>query len=170
MDGAATVQLLRVDGATGALLGATTDLSGALEFAKVTELTWDGATEEVIASWYQILGGTAGFAAVRLDAAGTPAAAPATVFAPYGSYDGYDLAWSPVTGTSLAAFHGFEVAAYAEELAQDGTDGEALPLDLAGAASGVYLPRIVAHPTEPVWFVLASPDYAGVSIERIVHD
>lgn len=169
-DTAAHVLLLRVDGATGAARGATTDLTGALEFAKVTELTADEATGDVIASWYQVTGGAAAFGAVDLDADGAVIGAPRTIFAPYGSYDGYDLSWSPVTGSSLGVFHGSDVSALAEELAKDLSDGDARALDTTGASSGVYLPRVVADPTAPAWLVFASPDYAGVSVERIVHD
>lgn len=162
---AAEVRLLRV-GADGAVRSDVA-LAEGLEFAKVTDLALDEGTGELVASWYQVGGGAAGFATARVGVDG--AVGPArTIFAPYGSYDGWDLAWSPVTGTSLAAFHGAEgAAALTGELARDGAESAPLPLGTAGAESGLYLPRVAAFPERAAWIVVATPDYAAVSVEVV---
>ena len=131
----ARVLLARVGDGTGQLLGTPVDLSGPLEFAKVTDAERDGAG--VIASWYAVAGGVSGFVAQRLDASGAPLSPPTAVFAPYGSYDGYDLAWSPVTGTALGVFHGQDVAVVAAELGPDLVNGAPFALDPGGATKGV---------------------------------
>lgn len=169
VDDGARVWLARVSTSTGALVGDPVDLSGVVTFAKVTDVEYDAAADELIPSWYQVAGGLSEFAAARYDPDLNPTAASRTVFSPYGSYDGYDLAWSAVTGTSLAAFHGPDVHDHAAELARDLSDGDAITLDVADATNGVFLPRVVAHPFEPAWFVLGSPDYAGVAIQRVDH-
>ena len=166
----AHVLLIRVEDATGATLGDALDLSGAVDFAKVTDITLDQARDTLIASWYQIRDGVAGFAAQRFSSQAEPLGEASTIFAPYGSYDGYDLAWSPVTGTSLGVFHGFTASTAVAELSATQEEGPALILDPAGAAGGVFLPRAVAHPTEPSWLVLGSPDYAGVVLQRVARD
>lgn len=163
----ARVLLLRFDGPT---LLSTVDLTGTIDFAKVTDLELDGARDEIVASWYEVRGGVAGFAAQRFDASGAATTAAATVFAPHSSYDGYDLAYNAVTGTSLAAFHGSVAAAVVGELAVDLSDGEAISLDGGGAVHGFFLPRVVAHPNEPWWMVLGSPDYASVAMARVVRE
>jgi hypothetical protein len=168
-DDGAHVLLLRVGDGTGALLG-TTDLTGAIAFAKVTDVEADAAAHEVVASWYEVRGDVAGFAAQRFDATGAATSTATPVFAPYGSYDGYDLAWSPVTGTSLGVFHTDAAAAGAAELAPTLEGGAAIVLDGGGAQFGFFLPRAVAHPTEPWWLVLGSPDYAGVGVARVLHE
>lgn len=163
----AEVVALRVDQAGNP--GAPSTLAGGLDFAKVTDVEVDAGAAQTIAAWYQVSGGTAGFASTRWGADGQPESAR-SIFAPYGSYDGFDLAWNPQTGSSLGVFHGSEAAALAEELARDGADGEPLALDGTGAAFGLYLPRASAHPEDAAWLVVATPDYAGVSVERIERD
>ena len=110
------------------------------------------------------------FAAQRFDAEGSPLAEAQVVFPPHGSYDGFDTAWSPVTGTTLAAFHGPTSATVVGELSADGQDGDPLTLDAAGAVNGVFLPRVVADPDEPTWYVLGSPDYGSVVLQRVTRD
>lgn len=167
-DGAASVRLLRLDEATGAALDSGLDLSGTVDFAKVTDLVLDEARGEVVATWYEIRGGVAGFAARRLSPQGQALDEAQTIFAPHGSYDGYDLAWSPVTGTSVGAFHGPTASTVVAELAPDLSEGAALTLDPAGAVNGVFLPRLVAHPSEARWYVFGSPDYGSVVMQRVV--
>ncbi|MFZ5476803.1 MAG: hypothetical protein ACOZNI_08520 [Myxococcota bacterium] len=166
-DDGAHVLLLRV-AEDGALIGDAVDLTGAIEFAKVTDVEIDHVTGEAIATWYEVKGGVAGFAAQRFDAAGASTGAATTVFAPYGSYDGYDLGFSDVTGTSLGAFHGTASAAVAGELDRALAGGAPLDLDAGGAVDGFYLPRVAALPDEEGWLVLGSPDYARVAVARVV--
>jgi hypothetical protein len=163
----ANVQLLRIDDASAQPKGPPVDLTGPIGFAKVTDIEVDTAAGQVIATWYEVRDGTPGFGAQRFSADGTPTTGPLIIFAPFGSYDGYDLAFSAVTGTSLAAFHGTEVAAFTAELAPDLSSSPPVPLGLGGAAFGVYLPRVVAHPTAPAWLVASTPDYARVVVQRI---
>lgn len=166
-NGGARVLRLRLDATT--LLG-TIDLTGTVDFAKVTDIELDAARDEVVATWYEVRGGVAGFAAQRFGADGAATSEAVTVFAPHASYDGYDLAYNPVTGTSLAAFHGDVAAPVVAELAVDLTDGDAMSLEGGGATYGFYLPRVVAHPTEPAWLVLGAPDYTSVAMGRVVRE
>lgn len=159
--------LLERVGESGLPLGPATDLTGSLGFAKVTDVALDAATGEVIATWYEVRDGGASFAAQRFGADGTAASEPQTVFAPFGSYDGYDLAYSDVTGTCLGAFHGPDVAAFAAELAPDLSSSPPFSLALGGATFGAFLPRVVAYPDAPAWLVAFSPDYAGVVVQRV---
>ncbi|MCB9778923.1 MAG: hypothetical protein H6742_10200 [Alphaproteobacteria bacterium] len=159
--------LFRIEDGTGTVLGEAQDLSGVLDFAKVTDVTLDEARGEVVASWYEIRAGVAGFAAQRLAADGTATTERRTVFPPYGSYDGYDLAWSPVSGTCVASFHGLSAAAVVAELDPALDEGAAVELSAAGAANGVFLPRLAAHPHEPRWLVVGAPDYAAVSLQVV---
>ena len=163
------VLLLRV-GADGLPLGPPDDLTGPIGFAKVTDVELDTATEEVVATWYEVRDGVAGFAAQRFGAAGVALSLPQTVFAPFGSYDGYDLAYSAITGTCLAAFHGPDVAAFASELAPDLGYSAPFPLNLGGSTFGAYLPRVVAHPDSASWLVAFSPDYTGVIVQRVFRE
>lgn len=165
VESGAHVLLTRVGDGTGQPLGPALDLSGPLEFAKVTDVEGDGAG--VVASWYAVAGGVSGFVAQRLGPSGAPLSPPVPVFAPYGSYDGYDLAWSPVTGTALGVFHGLDVSVVAAELGPDLVNGAPFALDPGGATKGVFLPRAVAHPTDAAWLVVASPDYSHVIVQRV---
>ncbi len=166
VSGTAQVMLLRVS-ADGAPAGEARSLSGPLSFAKVTDLELDARTGELVASWYAVQGGVRGFAAQRVRADGTLVDTPRTVFAPHGSYDGYDLAWSAATGTLLAVFHGAGAEVAGAEL--DGAWRETPAGDLTSVMprNGVFLPRVVAHPARPWWIALGSPDYARVIAQRI---
>ncbi|MEZ4392164.1 MAG: hypothetical protein R3A48_13800 [Polyangiales bacterium] len=165
-DGAAEVMLLRV-GPEGAPLGEARSLSGPLSFAKVTDVALDARSGEVIASWYAVSGGTRGFVAQRVRGDGQPIETPRAVFAPHGSYDGYDTAWSPFTGTLFATFHGAGAEAAGAELDGDWREGAAFEVTAVAPRNGVFLPRVVAHPARPWWIVLGSPDYARVVAQRV---
>lgn len=164
--GAARVALQRID-ARGSLAGSLRDLTGPLAFAKVTDVEYDAAAGEVVASWYQVRGAARGFAAQRLGGDGEPRGPATDVFQPHGSYDGYDLAWSAATGTSLAAFHGDGAEDMGAEL--DGALRSSTPFAVtaSGARNGNFIPRVVAHPARPLWLVLSSADYARVVLQRI---
>lgn len=162
----ARVALQRLD-ATGAAVGALRDLTGAIAFAKVTDVAYDAASGAVIASWYQVRDGLRGFAAQRFGGDGEPLGASATVFAPHGSYDGYDLAWSPTTGTSFAAFHGESANDMGAELDDTLRSSTPFAVTASGSRNGDFLPRVVAHPSRPMWLVLSSADYARVVLQRV---
>ena len=162
----ARVALQRLD-ATGAAMGALRDLTGPIAFAKVTDVAYDAADGAVIATWYQVRDGVRGFAAQRFGADGEARGAAATVFAPHGSYDGYDLAWSPATGTSFAAFHGEGASAMGAELGEGLRASAPFAVTASGSRNGDYLPRVVAHPSRPLWLVLSSADYARVVLQRV---
>lgn len=165
----AHIALVRV-GDDGVPLGGALDLTGMIEFAKITDLELDAQAGSVVASWYEVRDGVAGFAAMRVGADGLPQTAAVPVFVPHGSYDGYDLAYSAVTGTSLAAFHGPTVAVWAAELGEDLSNGVPFPLDPGGSTFGAFLPRVVASPEAAAWFVAFTPDYAGVTVQRVVRE
>ena len=169
-DTTARVGMARIADGTGAIIAAPADLTGDVSFSKVTDLAFDpgeGGPGEVIASWYAATSAATGFFALRLAADGTPKGTPTQIFAPYGSYDGYDLTYSPVSGTSLTAFHASSLDDMGGELDRALATGPVSAVTATGAKSGTFLPRIVAHPTKPFWLVAASPDYAGVSVQRI---
>lgn len=165
----AHIALVRVGG-DGVPLGGALDLTGMIEFAKITDLELDAQTGSVVASWYEVRDGAAGFAAMRVGADGLPQTAAVPVFVPHGSYDGYDLAYSAVTGTSLAAFHGPTIAVWAAELGPDLSNGVPFPLDPGGSTFGAFLPRVVASPEVAAWFVAFTPDYAGVTVQKVVRE
>ena len=148
-------------------MGALRDLTGAIAFAKVTDVAYDAASGAVIASWYQVRDGLRGFAAQRFGGDGEPLGASATVFAPHGSYDGYDLAWSPTTGTSFAAFHGESANDMGAELDDTLRSSTPFAVTASGSRNGDFLPRVVAHPSRPMWLVLSSADYARVVLQRV---
>lgn len=162
----ARVALQRLD-ATGAAVGALRDLTGPIAFAKVTDVAYDAAAGAVIATWYQVRDGVRGFAAQRFGGDGEPLGASGTVFVPHGSYDGYDLAWSPATGTSFAAFHGETASAMGAELDDGLRYATPFAVTASGSRNGDYLPRVVAHPSRPLWLVLSSADYARVVLQRV---
>lgn len=165
-NGAARVALTRVEDGTARALSSR-DLTGPIAFAKVTDVAYDADRGEVIASWYEVRDGVSGFAAQRFGADGAPRSERAVVFAPHGSYDGYDLAWSPATGTALGVFHGPAAEAFGAELDVAMTNGEPAVVTASGARNGLFLPRAVAHPTRPWWLVLGSADYARVVAQRV---
>lgn len=162
------VNLQRVAVGTGATVGVARSLSGDLEFAKITDVAYDARAGEVIAAWYAVRGGVRSFEAQRIRGDGEPAGARATVFAPNHSYDGFDLAWSPVTGTSLATFHGMSAEAGGAELDADNQSGAAFEATAAMPRNGVFLPRVVAHPSRPWWIVFGAPDYSYVLAQRVL--
>lgn len=163
----AGVALRRLD-ATGAPVGALRDLTGPIAFAKVTDVAYDAAAGAVIATWYQVRDGVRGFAAQRFGGDGEPQGPSAVVFAPHGSYDGYDLAWNPATGTSFAAFHGEGADDMGAELDDGLRSSPPFAVTMSGSRNGDFLPRVVAHPTRPLWLVLSSADYARVVLQRVV--
>jgi hypothetical protein len=165
--GGTRVNLQRVAAGTGAPVGAALSLSGDVEFAKVTDAAYDARAGEVVATWFAVRGGARSFEAQRVRGDGEPAGARATVFAPHQSYDGYDLAWSPVTGTSFATFHGAGAEAAGAELDADNRSGAPFEVTAAMPRNGVFLPRVVAHPSRPWWIVLGSPDYSHVVAQRV---
>lgn len=163
----ARVLLRRLEDGTARPIGAARDLTGALAFAKITDAAFDAHAGEVIATWYEVRGTERGFAAQRFRADGEPAGVARPVFRPHHSYDGYDLAWSAATGTSLAAFHGPAADAFGAELDRSLAASEPLVVTASGARNGLFLPRVVAHPERPWWLVLGSADYARVVAQRV---
>lgn len=164
--GSARVALARVEDGT-ARVTSTRDLTGPIAFAKVTDVALDADRGEVIASWYEVRGGVSGFAAQRFAADGSPRSERTLIFAPHGSYDGYDLAWSPATGTALGVFHGPAAEVFGAELDVGLANRAPEVLTMSGARNGLYLPRAVAHPTRPWWLVFGSADYARVTVQRV---
>jgi hypothetical protein len=166
-DTAARVGMARIFDGTGAPIGTTRDLTGDIKFSKVTDVAYDDGVGEIIASWYAATSAATGFFAQRIAADGTPKNTPIQIFTPYGSYDGYDLTYSPVSGTSLTAFHASSVDDMGGEIDRALVTGPVTAVTATGAKSGTFLPRIVAHPTKPFWLVVASPDYSSVALQRI---
>lgn len=165
--GGTRVNVQRVAVGTGATVGAARSLSGDLAFAKVTDVAYDARAGEVIATWFAVRGSARSFEVERLRGDGEPVGPRATVFAPHASYDGYDLAWSPATGTSFAAFHGTGAEAAGAELDAENRDGAPFEVTAAAPRNGLFLPHVVAHPSRPWWLVMGSPDYGSVLVQRV---
>ncbi len=165
----ARVLLQRLEDGSARPLGAARDLTGPLEFAKITDADFDAHTGEVIATWYEVRNGQRGFAAQRFRGDGEPAGVARPVFQPHHAYDGYDLAWSPATGTSFATFHGPAPEAFGAELDRDLGASTPFVVTASGARNGLFLPRVVAHPGRPWWLVFGSADYARVTVQRVAH-
>ncbi|MBL8681985.1 MAG: hypothetical protein JNK05_22650 [Myxococcales bacterium] len=162
----AHVRLARLSSA-GEVLGAHRSLSGPLEFAKVTDAEYDPYAAEVIASYHAVRGGVRSFAAHRLAMDGSDRAPSRTVFAPHQSYDGYDLAFNTATGTSFGAFHGPTADPWGAELDRDNANGAPFEVSMAGARSGVFIPRVLAHPSRAMWLVLGAADYQRIIVQRV---
>jgi hypothetical protein len=166
-DAAARVGLARIADGAGTLLAPPQDLTGDIGGAKVNALAYDDGAKQMIATWYAVTSAVTGFFAQRIAVDGTPLGKPQNIFAPYASYDGWDLAYSPVSGTSLAAFHGSTADDFGGELDRALHTGPVSAVLAAGAKSGTFLPRVAAHPSKPFWIVVAEPDYASVAAQRI---
>lgn len=117
---------------------------------------------EYLVAWYE-----GASAARRVAQDGTPLG-DAFVLAPgYGSYDGFSMAYSPVTATFAAVFHGTTDEDFAVAFRADGTQSEVIEATSSRGRDGHFNPHVVAHATRPEWLLVTSLGFATVVGQRL---
>lgn len=117
---------------------------------------------EYLVAWFQ-----GEIAARRVAPDGTPIG-DAFVLAPgYGSYDGFAMAYSPVTATFAAVFHGTTDEDFAVAFTADGMQSEVVEATSSRGRDGHFNPRVVAHGTRPEWLLVTSLGFATVVGQRL---
>jgi hypothetical protein len=117
---------------------------------------------EYLVAWYE-----GAIAARRVEQDGTPIG-DAFVLAPgYGSYDGFAMAYSPVTATFAAVFHGTTDEDFAVAFTADGMQSEVVEATSSRGRDGHFNPRVVAHATRPEWLLVTSLGFATVVGQRL---
>jgi hypothetical protein len=120
------------------------------------------ATGEYVVAWFD-----GAISARRVAQDGTPSG-DAFVLAPgYGSYDGFSMAYSPVTETFAAVFHGTSDEDFAA--AFDATGAQSAPIEATSSRGedGNFNPHVVAHGTRAEWLLVTSRGFADVVGQRL---
>jgi len=117
---------------------------------------------EYFVAWYE--GAITGR---RVAQDGTPIG-DAFVLAPgYGNYDGFAMAYSPVTATFAAVFHGTTDEDFAVAFTADGTQSEVIEATSSHGRDGHFNPHVVAHATRPEWLLVTSLGFATIVGQRL---
>ncbi len=159
--GATTEVRARRVAADGTLVGAETSMTTAAGtwLAHVAFVPEHG---EYVVAWFE-----GAIAARRVDQDGAPVGDPFVLAPGYGSYDGFAMAYSPVTSTFAAVFHGTTDEDWAAAFAATGEQSVAFEATSSRGTEGNFNPRVAAHSTRAEWLLVTSRGFAEVVGQRL---
>jgi hypothetical protein len=108
-----------------------------------------------------------GLTARRLSEEGAPDGDAFAFGTGYGTYDGFAIAASAVTGTLAATFHGPSDEDFAMALNATGDESEVIQATDEPGDRGHFNPRIAAHSTRAEWMLVTSRGFEEVVVQRL---
>jgi hypothetical protein len=117
---------------------------------------------EYLVAWFQ-----GEIVARRVAEDGTPIGESFVLAPGYGSYDGFAMAWSPVTATFAATFHGTSDEDFAVAFDASGVQSTVIEATFSRGDDGNFNPRIVANESRAEWLIVTSRGFATVVGQRV---
>ena len=119
-------------------------------------------SSEYLVAWFD-----GAITARRVAQDGAPIGEPFVLAPGYGSYDGFALAYSPVTTTFAAVFHGSTDEDWAAAFDANGEQSVAFEATSSRGTEGNFNPRVAAHSTRAEWLLVTSRGFAEVVGQRL---
>ncbi len=119
-------------------------------------------TGDYLAAWFD---GAISARHVAVD--GTPVGEAFVIAPGYGSYDGFAMAYSPVTERFAAVFHGTTNEDWAIAFDADGVQSMVLEATSSRGDEGHFNPHVAAHGSRPEWLLVTSRGFAEVVGQRL---
>jgi hypothetical protein len=145
----------------GALLGNETSLTQA-GGTWLAHAAWEPDRGEYVVAWFE-----SRIAMRRVDADGNPIGDVVELATGYGNYDGFSMAYSPVTRTFAAVFHGQSDEDFAATFDADGTQSAVIEATSSRGMDGHFNPHVAAHSTRPEWLLVTSLGFASIVGQRL---
>jgi len=159
--GATTEVRARRIAADGSLPGTESTLTQA-GGTWLAHAAWEPDAGEYVVAWFE-----GRIAMRRVDADGSPVGDIVELATGYGNYDGFSMAYSPVTRTFAAVFHGQTDEDYAAAFDADGLQSAVVEATSSRGTDGHFNPHVAAHSTRPEWLLVTSLGFASVVGQRL---
>jgi hypothetical protein len=156
------VKAQRVKAGTDVLIGPTFNISTSTVPVNIPQVQYDTKLKRYMAAWFQ-----GGFftRAVSGDAVSF---GPVNQIAPgFGSYDGFSMAYNPVSGSFYSVFHGSNAENFGAQITSDGRSLTVIQVTQSGAVNGNYNPRIAANTNRAEWLIVTTHDFNTVVFQRV---
>jgi len=163
--GAAYIRGKLVQASTGAVAGGDIGFAAG-SYLTVPEAQYVAGTGQYMVGWYSGSPSPV-FYARLVNADGSLSGNIFPLVAGYGSYDGFDLEYNPVSNTLLAVFHdNFSAENIGVQVSPTGTPDAPFAATGSGG-TGNFNPRLAANLERSEWFIATARSFAQVIGQRV---